>query len=151
VTRPRAGGGLALVEALVVLVVFLVGLLGVAALYGESLLAARSAAARSRAAMLAGDLAERMRANHAGIAAYADGFSAGGHLSSACRSGGGGCAPPAMALNDKAEWTLAVAASLPAGRGSVVAAPLPVGGYMVTISWIEPGAGPQSYQLRVRA
>ena len=146
---PRAAG-LALVEGLVVLVVFLVGLLGVAALYTEGVLEAQGAAARARAAELASDMVERMRANRAGAAAYADTVSGSGHLSDACRVGAAGCAPPVMASTDKAEWTLEIAAALPSGRGSVAAVTGSTTLYTIRISWLEPGVGPQAYVVSVR-
>lgn len=57
--------GFTLVEVLVALVVLAVGLLGAAAMLLESLQGSRIALERSRAVVLAGDMAERLRANRA--------------------------------------------------------------------------------------
>ena len=65
-------GGFSIVEALVALVVLSVGMLGIAALYVESLRAGRSAVYHTQAVNLAADMADRIRANRmAGAAAWA--------------------------------------------------------------------------------
>jgi type IV pilus modification protein PilV len=56
-------GGFSIVEALVALVVLSVGMLGIAALYVESLRAGRSAVYHTQAVNLAADMADRIRAN----------------------------------------------------------------------------------------
>ena len=56
--------GFTLVEVLVALVIFAVGLLGIAALHIEALNAGRTALNRTQAVALASDLADRIRANH---------------------------------------------------------------------------------------
>ncbi|HXQ31297.1 MAG TPA: type IV pilus modification protein PilV [Steroidobacteraceae bacterium] len=145
--RPRASRGLSLVEALVALVVLSVGLLGIAALYGESLLSVRTALQRSQAVLLASDLAERIRANRGGGPAYDDAVSGPGALTTACRQGGGGCSPELMARHDKAEWTAAVKAALPSGTGAVEVGGPTHGTYTITIRWTEPAMGQQVYAL----
>ena len=55
--------GFTLVEAMVALIVLSVGLLGIAALYVETLRASRTSLHRTQAVNLATDLADRMRAN----------------------------------------------------------------------------------------
>ena len=55
--------GFSIVEALVALVVLSVGMLGIAALYVESLRAGRTAVYRTQAVNLAADMADRIRAN----------------------------------------------------------------------------------------
>ena len=55
--------GFTLVEVLVALVIFAVGLLGIAALHIEGLNAGRTALNRTQAVALASDLADRIRAN----------------------------------------------------------------------------------------
>ena len=65
--------GFTLVEALVALVVLSVGLLGIAALYVETLRANRTALHRTEAVNLATDIADRMRSNRNPANAYACG------------------------------------------------------------------------------
>jgi type IV pilus assembly protein PilV len=63
-TRPALG--LTMIETLVALVILSVGLLGIAALHVESVRSARGATLRTKAITLAGDMAEKMRANRTG-------------------------------------------------------------------------------------
>lgn len=62
--------GFSIVEALVALVVLSIGMLGIAALYVESLRAGRSAIYRTQAVNLASDMADRIRANRNARASY---------------------------------------------------------------------------------
>ena len=62
--------GFSLVEALVALVILAVGMLGVASLFGVSMHAASGAIGRMQAVSLAGDLADRIRANRRAGSAY---------------------------------------------------------------------------------
>ena len=67
----RRQRGFTLVEVLVALVVMSVGMLGIAALYLEGLRAGRTALYRTTAVNLAGDMADRIRANRNAGLAYA--------------------------------------------------------------------------------
>ena len=87
--------GFGLVESLVALVVISVGMIGIAALYGQGLRASTTALARTRAVNLASDMADRIRANRRGEAGYntANAFDRG------CNPGGGiDCSPAWMAV-----------------------------------------------------
>ena len=72
----RAGGvrsrmaGISMVESLVALVIISVGMLGIAGLYLASLKAGRTANLRVQAVNLVSDMADRIRANKRGEAAY---------------------------------------------------------------------------------
>lgn len=139
---PCKARGFTLVEVLIALLVLSIGMLGIAALYLESLRASRSALVRTQAVTLAADIADRMRANRdpAGI------YDCGG----TCEAGEGG---NAIAVADLNAWRAAVEAQLPGGLGSVAflagAANTP-NAYTVTISWTEIGyTDPITYQLRV--
>src|SRR5690606_1731695 len=68
---PEQVRGFSLLEAMVALVVLSVGMLGIAALHGQSLAASRTAQLRTQAVNLAGDMADRIRVNRLGAAAYA--------------------------------------------------------------------------------
>lgn len=155
----RCQAGVSLVEVLVALVVLSVGMLGIAALYVESLRAGRSALTRSQAVVLAADIGDRIRANTAGQANYTKTADAQGALNAACVEGGAGCAPATMAAHDIAVWHRAVDSrvgsptALPGGRGTVVVdtTTTPTT-YTITVSWSESGeATPSTYVLRIQA
>jgi type IV pilus assembly protein PilV len=146
----RPPRGFSLIEALVALVVLSVGLLGIAALYAESLVSWRVSLQRSQAVLLASDLAERIRANRGGGPAYDDAVSGDGAVNPACQQGGGGCPPEQMARHDKAEWSAAIRAALPSGTATVTVAGAPPRTYTITIRWAEPSVGKQVYTLSVK-
>ncbi|MGD8339965.1 MAG: type IV pilus modification protein PilV [Gammaproteobacteria bacterium] len=60
---PAACAGFTLVEAMVALLVLSVGVIGVAALHGQSLAASRAAIFRGQAINFASDMADRIRAD----------------------------------------------------------------------------------------
>ena len=62
--------GFGLVEALVSLVVISVGMIGIAALYGQGLRASGSALYRTIAVNLAADMADRIRVNRRGDSSF---------------------------------------------------------------------------------
>jgi len=147
---PRKARGFTLVEVLIALLVLSIGMLGIAALYLESLRASRSALVRTQAVTLAADIGDRIRANRDTAGAY---------------DCGGTCAKDAgevgIARDDLNAWREAVEddpadpddPGLPGGVASVTF----LGGgantpdaYTVTISWTEIGyTSPITYQLRV--
>ena len=69
----RCNRGFTLVEAMVALIVLSVGLLGIAALYVETLRANRTSLYRTQAVNMATDIGDRMRSNRNPAAAYACG------------------------------------------------------------------------------
>ena len=124
------------------LLVLSIGLLGIAALYVETLRASRTALYRTEAVVQATDLADRMRANRNPANAYACG--------SPCVPANGG---NAIADADLADWMNAIAAALPAGSADVAftapSATTPAI-YVITVNWTEVGQDdPATYQLRV--
>jgi type IV pilus assembly protein PilV len=142
---PSREFGFSLVEALVALVVLSVGMIGIAALHGQSLGAARTAQYRSVAILLAADMADRIRLNRTAQAAYM-----GAPLNNNCNAGGGAtCAPAALAAYDLWAWNQEVTQRLPGGVSQVIFN----GGtnpptYTINLSWSEVGqALPVAYQL----
>ena len=139
--RPSAAG-FTLVEVLIALLVLSIGMLGIAALYLESLRASRAALVRTQAVTLASDIADRMRANRDPAGAYNCGGS--------CEAGEGG---NAIARADLNAWRTAVAVQLPGGTSAVTYAAGLANTpdvYVVTVSWTEVGYDdPLTYQLRV--
>ena len=133
----RQAGGFTLVETLVALVVLAIGMLGIAALYVDTLRAGRSALVRTQAVNLASDLADRIRANRNPIDAYT------------------GAGLNAVAQADLVDWNALVAQRLPGGSAEVrfVAADLATGdpaAYTIIMSWTEVGQeDPATYELRL--
>lgn len=145
---PEQVRGFSLLEAMVALVVLSVGMLGIAALHGQSLAASRTAQLRTQAVNLAGDMADRIRVNRLGAAAYA-----GAAENNQCdpQSGGVDCTPAQMAAHDLFVWQAQLARLLPNGAGSVDydgSADPPT--YTIGVSWTEPGEGTLTYSLVVR-
>jgi type IV pilus assembly protein PilV len=136
--------GFSLIEALVALVVLSVGMIGIAALHGQSLGAARTALYRTIAISLAADMADRIRLNRLGRADYQLGA-----LNGNCEPGGVDCTPTAMARHDLFVWNQQVQQRLPGGAWQVLfnAGTNPPT-YTITVSWVEVGqALPDQYQL----
>ena len=134
--KPRqAVRGFTLIEVLVALVVMSVGMLGIAGLYVTSMQAGRTSLFHHYAVTLAGDVADRIRANPRAAAAYA-----GVGANNNCVSGGVDCTPAEMAANDIFLWDQQAVDTLPTGTVTVVfdngvAPPT----YQITIAWVEPG------------
>ena len=66
----RKSKGFSLVEVLIALIIMSVGMLGIAGLYVQSMQAGRTSMLRHHAITLAGDIADRIRANPTAGAAY---------------------------------------------------------------------------------
>ncbi len=127
--------GFTLVEVLIALIILSVGMLGIAGLYVHSMQAGRTSLFRHNAVTLAGDIADRIRANPRAVGAYA---LAGANNN--CVDGGINCTPAQMAANVIFLWDLQATDTLPTGTVAVVFdnAPLPPT-YQITVSWNEPG------------
>ena len=119
--------GFTMIEVLVSIVVMTFGLLGIAGLQLTSLQNSRSSTMRSIAIQQAYDIADRMRANLAGVAAgnYDMSTPGAGTSKSGCTTTAG-CTPAQMAANDIYEWQQNLNAStntsgggLPLGQGIV--------------------------------
>ena len=133
-SRKRVSG-FTLVEVLIALIIMSVGMLGIAGLYVHSLQAGSTSLFRHHAVTLAGDIADRIRANPRAGPAYA---LAGANNN--CVNGGVSCTRGEMAANDIFLWDQQAAATLPNGTVAIVfnngvAPPT----YQITISWTQPG------------
>ena len=147
----RRESGFSMVEVMVALVVLAIGLLGIAALYLNSLQSGRTAIYRTQAINFAADLADRIRMNRTAQAAYNADFDDEPAPVGACATTGG-CSDADLAATDVAAWKAEIAEQLPNGEGQVVVT-APVGpgepaSYAVTIRWAEVGeVAPVTFQL----
>jgi type IV pilus assembly protein PilV len=127
--------GFTLVEGLIALLVVSIGLLGIAALYVETLQSGRSAQFRTQAVSIAADLADRIRANRVPVDAYT------------------GVGLNARATADLNEWHALVATQLPEGDGEVrflVGTATTPASYTIRVIWTEVGqVDPVTYELRL--
>ena len=128
--------GFNLVEVLIALIIMSIGMLGIAGLYVNSLQTGRTSMFRHQAITLAGDVADRIRANATAGTAYT---LAGSDKS--CVSSTADCSAADMAANDIFLWSQQAADSLPAGRVTITrnGTPSPPE-YTITVTWDEPGS-----------
>jgi type IV pilus assembly protein PilV len=140
----KNAGGFTLVEVLIALIILSVGMLGIAGLYVHSMQAGRTSLFRHHAVTLAGDVADRIRANPRAGPAYA---LAGGNNN--CVNGGVDCTPGQMAANDIFLWDQQAADTLPNGTVTVVFdnSVLPPT-YEIQVDWTEPGVN-LSYSITI--
>lgn len=153
--------GFSIVEVLVALVVLSIGMLGIAALYVESLRAGRSAIYRTQAVNLASDLADRIRANRNAREAYqltAAGTPAAARCAPTDTENSVTCTPAQLAQDDLARWLEVINTQLPGvpdanprtPNGTVNVAPGAAGTrqYTIAVTWSEPGeTQPLTYTL----
>jgi type IV pilus assembly protein PilV len=144
--RIKSESGFTMVEVLVALVVLAIGLLGIAALYLNSLQAGRTAIYRTQAVNLAADLADRIRVNRTAVAGYGNVFNDAFAEVPACFPTvfpTGGCTAAELATSDLSRWKASLAQLLPNGQGQVVVTlPVALGepaNYVITVQWAEVG------------
>lgn len=101
--------GFSLVEVLIALIIMSVGMLGIAGLYVQSMQAGRTSMLRHHAVTLAGDVADRIRANPTAGAAY----TAATGTNNNCVAQGTNCNAAQMAANDIFIWQAQAASFLP--------------------------------------
>jgi type IV pilus assembly protein PilV len=138
-TAPRFSGvdGFSLVEVLIALIIMSVGMLGIAGLYVHSMQAGRTSLFRHHAVTLAGDVADRIRANpRAGVA-----YEGAGLDDDKCIADGVDCLPEEIASYDIFLWGVQADETLPEGEVTVeyVGSPAVPSTYEVTVTWQEPG------------
>lgn len=140
--------GFTLIEALIAMVVMSVGMLGIAGLYLQTLQAGRTSQFRTQAVTLAGDIADRIRANRTAGISYT-----GGGADNGCDTGLIDCDADQMAQHDIFLWTEQAQRALPAGDVQVALDQGTVPWtYTVTVSWDEAGqATPPAYTIQVQA
>jgi len=132
---PQRQRGFSLVEVLIALVIMSVGMLGIAGLFVQSMQAGRTSMFRHHAVTLAGDVADRIRANPTAGAVYM-----GGGTDAGCVAQGVDCSELEMATHDIFLWAQQATDTLPNGQIEITfddAAMPPT--YGIKVSWDEPG------------
>jgi type IV pilus assembly protein PilV len=149
----RNSRGFSLVEVLIALIIMSVGMLGIAGLYVQSLQAGRTSMLRHHAVTLAGDIADRIRANPMAGAAY----TAAAGQDNNCVAQGANCDASQMAAHVIFLWQAQALEFLPPmadGTDQVVvnldAAAVPPT-FTITVRWDEPTPDnvPPSYSILV--
>ncbi len=115
-SAPRRG--IALMEAMIAILLLSVGALAYAGLQVKSLSAASSSMWRSKATILAYEMADRMRANRAGVVAGNYNALATAQAVNDCGTASD-CTPARMALLDHWQWSSTLGRELPGGSGVV--------------------------------
>lgn len=112
--------GFTLFEVLVSVIIFGIGLLGLAGLQSTGQRMNHDAYLRSQAVLQAYDMGDRMRANPEGLAAGAyNSIPTSVGSDPGCMTQTAGCTPAQIAQYDRWEWNSNNQTVLPAGRGSV--------------------------------
>lgn len=142
----RRQAGFSLIEVLIALVIMSVGMLGIAGLYVESMQAGRTSIFRHNAVTLAGDVADRIRANPSAGVAYE-----GARGNNNCVLGNVDCDPTQMAANDIDLWKTQADGMLPNGDVTItfddnVSPPT----YEILVTWDEANEA-QTYTILIPA
>ena len=136
-TNPTAQSGFTLLEVMIALVIFSIGLLGLSGLQAISLQNNQVAYSRTVATMLAYDMADRIRNNRTGTYSTAA-IPAAAPTSCVTSS----CLPAAMAAHDLWEWEQSLNAAqsnLLSAQGFITPAAGPT--FTITIGWDEERKG----------
>lgn len=142
--------GFSLLEVLIALVVFSIGLLGMAMMQQTSMQTLGGSGQLSDAVYLAEDMADRIRANRRHAVTAATYGSIGNAADADCSSG---CSAAQIAAKDLFDWNAAVA-SLPNGAATITQNS---GSYHITVSWDERSrddsnqdVAAKQYQIRIK-
>ncbi len=142
--------GFTLLEVMIALVIFSVGLIGLAGLQSASVLDNSRSYYRIQANFLAYDILDRMRANRdqALLGNYNIGI---GPVPTdpLCNGTSATCSPTAMAYSDRREWKQALATNLPAGNGSISRSLAAIDQpFVISVQWDDNRSGtPQSITI----
>lgn len=154
-TTSRTQHGASLIEVLVAILLVALGILAMAALQVNSTRVAKTSEFRAMGALLAADLADRMRANRGGVfyratetsaptsqykfeTSYpADGDVTVPSAPTTCNTSTASCSATAMAAYDLQTWRRAVAASLPGGWVRVSEVDASDQGVDIWLMWVD--------------
>jgi type IV pilus assembly protein PilV len=133
--------GFTLLEIMVALVIFSVGLLGLAGLQASGMRSNKTADLRSMAIIEAHDMAERIRINDAGVrTGDYDSISTGIPTMPGTDCYTSNCNNSDISAWDIFEWQSQLADALPSGRGTVDRASS-TAPFRITVMWDEAGTG----------
>ncbi len=141
----RRQRGFSLIEVLIALVIMSIGMLGIAGLFVQGMQAGRTSVLRHHAVTLAGDVADRIRANPRAGVAYE-----GAGADNACVGYGTDCDAASMAAHDVLLWEQQAVDSLPSGAIAVdfdntAVPPL----YTIDVTWAEPGEPNMGFTITI--
>jgi type IV pilus assembly protein PilV len=136
----KMNNGFTLIEVLVAVIILAIGLLGLAGIQTVGLKNNQSAYARSQATQLAYDIADRMRANVAGVATYTTTDPTDATETASC-STATGCTAAQMAQTDLFQWNATLTDILPSGSGTIAVAG---NVFTITITWDDDHDGDNS-------
>lgn len=141
--------GFTLLEVMVALVIFSIGLLGLAGLQSQSLRYNHSAYLQTQATFLAYDILDRMRANkaQAELGGYNADLSTDGSNNN-CNDSSVSCETSEMAQFDVFEWKNLLANRLPDGDGTVAEND---DVFTVTIQWDDPGTPDDQSEIQIQS
>jgi type IV pilus assembly protein PilV len=142
---PSAQAGFSLLEAMVAILVLSFGLLALAGFQLRTLTDSVGASNQNIAVLLAGSMADRIRANPSTGAASSSPYRVGWNVSAtaptpSCAGASASCTAAQLAAHDLWDWKRRVANSLPGGQADVQSRKGMGGLLFVHVAWDEPGA-----------
>jgi Tfp pilus assembly protein PilV len=150
--RPHARGigercirGSTIMELVAALLVMAVGIIGVAALYSDSVGTNTDVRLQTQGIELAEEIAKRIEENEPGRIGYV------GTVGVVCNLNSKSLSAPDAAANEAACWEDKVEAALPSGSGTIMrdTSTTPTS-FVVAVSWSAPGKGAASYVIQVK-
>ena len=142
--KPRVRGS-TIMELVAALLVIAVGIIGVAALYSDSVGTNTDVRLQTQAAELAEEIASRIEANEPGRIGYV------GTVGVVCNLNPKSLNAHDAAANEAACWEDKVEAALPSGSGTIMrdTSTTPTS-FVVAVSWSAPDKGAASYVIQVK-
>lgn len=121
----QAQRGIGLIEVLISMLILGIGVLGMISVQNRALQFNQGALHESRAAILANDIMDRIRANPTQASRYRIALSESPPSANDCSGSSANCSEPQLADFDLASWRGEISQSLPAGTGEVREIPGP--------------------------